>query len=122
MDAKEALQLIGEPLDADGFGDLADSAKLADKFAETGKDLAKARLESGASVTGWHLGTPRAIRAVVNVPAALQRLEAAGYGAEALEAVSMSPGKLTPSAAAVIADQITEKLSSAPLTQTKGRK
>jgi hypothetical protein len=122
MDAKEALEVIGAPLNADGFGELADSAKLADKFAEVGKDMAKERLLSGAPVTGWKLGSPRATRTVVDVPAAIQRLEAAGYGAEAMEAVSMSASKLTPSAVAVIDDQITEKLSSPPLTQDKGRK
>lgn len=122
MDAKEALEIIGKPLDADGFGELADSAKLADKFAEVGKDMAKERLLSGAAVTGWRLGTPRATRAVVDVPAAIQKLEAAGFGAEAMEAVSMSASKLSPMAVAVIDDQITEKLSSPPLTQDKGRK
>lgn len=122
MDAKEALEIIGKPLDADGFGELADSAKLADKFAEVGKDLAKERLLSGAPVTGWKLGTPRATRTVVDVPAAIQKLEAAGFGAEAMEAVSMSASKLTPPAVAVIDDQITEKLSSPPLTQDRGRK
>lgn len=120
MDAKEALETIGAPLDADGFGQLADAAKLADKFAETGKDMAKDRLQEGLPVTGWRLGTPRAIRSVSNVPSAIQRLEAAGYGQEAAEAISLSPSKLTPAAVAVIEDQITEKLSSPPLTQAKG--
>lgn len=120
MDAKEALELIGTPLDADGFGELADSAKLADKFGEVGKDLAKNRLSAGEKVTGWRLGTPRAIRTVVDVPRALKRLESAGYGPEIGEALSMSVSKLTPTAAAVIDDQVAEKLSSPPLTQIKG--
>ena len=122
MDAKEALEIIGQPLDADGFGELADSAKLADKFAETGKDLAKERLLAGLSVTGWKLGNARATRTITGVPEAIQKLEAAGYGTEAMEAVSMSVSKLSPSAVAVIEDQITEKLSSPPLTQDKGRR
>lgn len=119
MNAQEALSVIGKPLDAEGFGELADAAKLADKFAETGKDLAKERLSAGLPVTGWKLGTPRAIRTVVDVPRALARLEAAGYGAEIGEALSMSVSKLTPTAAAVIDDQVSEKLSSPPLTQDK---
>ena len=122
MDAKEALEMIGHPLDNDGFGELADVAKLADKFAEVGKDLAKQRLESGGGCTGWKLGNPRAIRTVMNVPAAIQKLEAAGYGTEAMDAVSLSFSKLTPVAVALIADQVSEKLSSPPLTQEKGRK
>lgn len=120
MDASEALAVIGSPLDADGFGELADAAKLADKFAETGKELAKNRLSAGEKVTGWRLGTPRAIRTVVDVPRALERLQAAGYGPEIGEALSMSVSKLTPTAAAVIDDQVAEKLSSPPLTQAKG--
>ena len=122
MDAQEALAVIGHPLDNDGFGELADVAKLADKFAEAGKDLAKQRLESGGGCTGWKLGNPRAIRTVMNVPAAIQKLEAAGYGTEVMDAVSLSFSKLTPVAAALIADQVSEKLSSPPLTQEKGRK
>lgn len=119
MDAKEALEIVGKPLDAAGFGALADAAKLADKFAETGKDIAKERLSAGLGVSGWKLGTPRAIRTVTDVPRALARLESAGYGAELGEALSLSLSKLTPTAAAVIDDQIAEKLSSPPLTQDK---
>lgn len=122
MDAKEALEIIGKPLDADGFGELADSAKLADKFAEVGKDMAKERLLAGGGVTGWKLGNPQAMRTVTDVPAAIQKLEAAGMGAEAMEAISMSVSKLTPMAASIIEGQITEKLKSPPLTQVKGGK
>lgn len=122
MNAKGALETLGKPLDDDGFGELADSAKLADKFAETGKDLAKDRLLAGGGVTGWKLGNPRAVRTVADVPAAIKKLEEAGLGSEAMEAVSMSAGKLSPVAVAVIESHITEKLSSPPLTQNKGRK
>ena len=119
MDARDALETIGKPLDADAFGELADAAKLADRFAETGKDLAKAELISGRCVTGWKLGTPRAMRSIVDVSRAVSRLEAAGYAGELSEALSMSVSKLSPPAAEVIADQVTEKLSSPPLTQDK---
>lgn len=122
MNAKEALETLGKPLDDDGFGELADSAKLADKFAETGKDLAKDRLLAGGGVTGWRLGNPRAVRTVADVPAAIQKLEEAGLGTEAMEAVSMSVSKLSPAAVAVIESHVTEKLSSPPLTQNKARK
>ena len=122
MDAKEALEMLGQPLDDDGFGELADAAKLTDRFAEVAKEMAKDRLLAGGSVTGWRLGNPRAMRTVTDIPAAIQKLEAAGLGGEAMEAVSMSASKLSPLAVSVIESHITEKLSSPPLTQNKGRK
>lgn len=123
MHAKEALETLGEPLDATSRGELADAAKLAEKFSETGKGIAKAALLAGSPVTGWKLGTPRAMRSVVDAPRALDRLRDAGLLAESLEAVSISPGKLSTRAVETIEDQITEKLSEPPLTQDKaGRK
>lgn len=119
MNAKEALETIGEPLDAETRGELADAAKLSEKFAEVGKGIAKAALVAGDKVNGWKLGTPRAMRTVVDVPRAMQRIEAAGYGSHVADALSMSLSKLPAFAADVIADQVTEKLSEPPLTQDK---
>lgn len=119
MQAKEALETIGDPLDADGRGALADAAKLAEKFTESGKAIAKSALQAGEKVTGWKLGTPRAMRTVADVPRAIERLEEAGHKQAVAEAISLSPSKLPPAAVAIIEDQITEKLSDPPLTQNK---
>lgn len=119
MHTKEALETIGDPLDADGRGALADAAKLAEKFTESGKAIAKAALQAGDKVTGWKLGTPRAMRTVADVPRAIERLQEAGHTQAVAEAISLSPSKLPPAAVAIIEDQITEKLSDPPLTQDK---
>lgn len=125
MDAQEALSTIGAPLDGTGFADLIDAAKLAEKFAETGKDMGKAHIMAGNHVPGWKLGTPRATRAVVDVPTALAELEAAGIKAADLaqaDAITIKVSNLPDAAEAVIANRITEKLSSPPLTVDKSTK
>ncbi len=122
MDANEALAVIGEPLDGTGYAGLIDAAKLAEKFAETGKEMGKAHLLAGNHVPGWKLGTPRATRSVVDVPAALAELEAAGIRAVDLalaDALSIKVSNLPDAAEAVIVNRITDKLSSPPLTQDK---
>jgi hypothetical protein len=119
METQEALAALGAPLDADGLGELAGAAKLAEKFADAGKEIAKKALMENRPVTGWKLGTPRAMRTVAQVPAALQRLTAAGYKDMAHAALSLSASKLSSEALAVIADHVTEKLSDPPLTQNK---
>lgn len=125
MDAQEALAVLGAPLDGAGFADLIDAAKLAEKFADTGKELGKAHIMAGNHVPGWKLGTPRATRAVVDVPAALAELEAAGITATDLaqaDALTIKVGNLPDAAESVIAGRITEKLSSPPLTIDKSSK
>lgn len=125
MDAQEALSTIGAPLDGPGFADLIDAAKLAEKFADTGKDMGKAHIMAGNHVPGWKLGTPRATRSVVDIPAALAELEAAGIKATDLaqaDALSIKVSNLPDAAEAVIAARITEKLSSPPLTVDKSTK
>ena len=119
MHTKDALETLGPPLDADSRGELADAAKLAEKFAETGKGIAKNALLNGQAVKGWKLGTPRAMRTVADPLRAYGRLVDAGVGAELEAAMSISPSKLSPGAVAIIEDQITEKLSDPPLTQDK---
>lgn len=122
MDAQEALAVIGKPSTPDALGELAGAAKLAEKFAEVGKELVKAELIAGNSATGWKLGAGRAIRSVVDIPAALTELEAAGITPSALAeagALTIKVGELPDAAASVIAARITEKLSSPSLTQDK---
>lgn len=120
METQEALAALGEPLDADGMGELAAAAKLAEKFAEVGKDLAKAALQAGKPVTGWKLGAPRAIRSVVNPAEAMAKMEEAGIRAPALaamDAITFRVAKLPPEAAALVT--ISEKLSDPPLSPDK---
>ena len=67
-------------------------------------------------------GAPRATRSVVDIPAALTDLEAAGITPSALAeagALTIKVGELPDAAASVIAGRITEKLSSPSLTQDK---
>lgn len=123
VDTQEALAALGAPLDGDGYADLIGAAKLAEKFADTGKELGKAYIVAGNQVPGWKLGAGRAIRTVVDVPAALADLEKAGIRAEDLaqaDALTIKVGNLPDAAEAVIASRITEKLSSPPLTPDKG--
>lgn len=122
VNASEALAVLGKPSTPDDLGALADAAKLAEKFAENGKDIVKAELIAGKPATGWKLGAPRATRAVVDVPAALGELEAAGITPAQLAdagALTIKVGELPDAAASVIAGRITEKLSSPSLTQDK---
>jgi hypothetical protein len=123
VDAQEALAVIGAPMTGDGYADLIGAAKLAEKFADTGKELGKAHLLAGNHVPGWKLGAGRNIRSVVDVPAALADLEKAGIKAADLalaDALTIKVGNLPDAAEAVIASRITDKLSSPPLTPDKG--
>jgi hypothetical protein len=122
MDAQEALAVLGTPTTADDLGELASAAKLAEKFAEAGKELVRSEMIAGKAATGWKLGSPRATRAVVDVPAALAELEAAGIKPADLAqagALTIKVGDLPDAAEAVIAGRITEKLSQPSLTQDK---
>lgn len=122
MQTKEALETIGEPMDADSRGELADAAKLSEKFAETGKAIAKTALQKGEKVTGWKLGTPRAMRSVADPGGAIEILAENGITVGALtdmEALTFKVGNLTPPALALIESHVTEKLSDPPLTQDK---
>lgn len=119
VNAQEALAVLGAPTDPDSWGDAIGAAKLAEKWAETWKDAGKAHLQTGGAATGFKLGTGRAIRTVADVPGAIAKLREAGMEAEALEAASLSVGKLPPQAAKIIAGHITEKVSDPPLVADK---
>jgi hypothetical protein len=121
MNTREALAFIGTPLDPDAWGELAAASKIADKFAEDAKEQTKAHLIGGGNATGWGLGSGRCIRSCSNPAQAIQRLEQAGMGAMALEAVSLSPAKLPDEALAVIADLVIEKPSAPSLKAVKAR-
>lgn len=125
VNASDALATLGKPSTPDTLGALADAAKLAERFAENGKELVKAHLLAGNHVPGWKLGTPRAIRSVVDVPAALAELEAAGVTAVQLagyDAISIKVNKLPDEIESAIAGRITESLSSPPLTADRSTK
>lgn len=122
MRAKAALELIGPPVDADARGELIGAAKLAQKWADAVIDQEKPRVIAGEAATGWKLGTPRAIRTVTQVPAAIERLEQAGMGAAAMEAVSLSLSKLPPEAADLLKDFISERVSEPSLVADRRTK
>jgi hypothetical protein len=51
----EALQVLGDPQDADAWGDLISASKVSEKAAELGIEAGKRHLSAGGSATGWHL-------------------------------------------------------------------
>ncbi len=118
----DAYENLGAPSDPNEWGELIGAAKLAEKRAEQVKDLGKAHLVAGGAATGFKLGAGRAMRSVANVSAAIQRLEANGLGAVAMEAVSMSVSKLPPDAADIIKEFITERVSEPSLVADKSKK
>lgn len=119
VNVQEALAVLGAPTTPESWGEAIGAAKLAEKWAEAWKDAGKAHLLAGGQAIGFKLGTGRAIRAVADVPGAFAKLREAGLESEALEAASLSVGKLTPYAAEVIAGHITEKVSDPPLVADK---
>lgn len=119
MRAKQALELLGEPDDAEEIDRLADAAKLAEKFANDGKALAKHALEQGTVLERWQLGTPRANRFCSNVPGALGKLLEADKLFEASQAITIKVGSLPPDCHDLIKDTIGSKLSAPPLTMRK---
>lgn len=118
----EAFDIIGTPDSPEAWGELIGAAKLAEKRAEQVKDMGKAHIAGGGVALGFKLGAGRAIKTVTQVPAAIQKLEAAGLGAAAMAAVSMSISKLPPEAADLIAEFVTEKVSEPSLVADKRTK
>lgn len=121
VNAQEALALIGQPSNPDAWGELAAAAKLAEKFGDDGKEQVKDHLLHGGAATGWGLGSGRAIRSCTHPADALRRLEEAGMGNLAREAMSLSVAKLPAEAVQVIADLVQEKPSAPSLKAIKGK-
>jgi hypothetical protein len=121
MDAKEALQFLGNPRDPDSWGELAAAAKIGEKFAEDSKDLVKDHIMKGGAATGWGLGSGRTIRSCTDAKEAMRRLDDAGMRDLALEAVKISVASLPTEAVEVIADLVQEKPSAPSLKAVKSR-
>ncbi len=125
MEAQEALAALGRPMDGEAMADLIDTAKLAEAFAEQGKELGRAWLQAGNRAPGWKLGNPRAIRSVIEPATALATLQDAGISAVQLaleDAITIKAAKLPKPAAELIANHISETLSQPPVVQDKASK
>lgn len=124
VDTLEAIALIGNPLDANGWGEAVAAAKLAEKRGEQVKVDAKRQLQQGQAVTGFKLGTPRAMVNVPDPAKALRELEAIGVMPSELAnggALTIKAGELTADAFKTLekASLITTKLCDAPLVADK---
>jgi hypothetical protein len=75
-DALEFQELIGPTTPAE-WGALADAAKLADAFAEQGKDAVKRHIAGGGHATGWKLQDGRQMTRIEAMHA-MQLAQAAG--------------------------------------------
>lgn len=119
VNVQEALAVLDAPSTPEAWGEAIGGAKLAEKWAETWKEAGKAHLISGGQAIGFKLGAGRTVESVANVPEAMRLLREAGMEAEALEAASISAGKLAPAARAVIESHITSKISAPSLVADK---
>lgn len=119
MDAQEALAVLGTPSTAADWGDAIGAAKLAEKWGDAWKDAGKAHLMGGGQAVGFKLGSGKTIESVADAAAAFAKLMDAHMGAEALEAITISAGKLPPAARAVIESHITTKISAPSLVADK---
>jgi hypothetical protein len=106
MDAIEAIEIMGEPLDAEAWGRAVGAAKLAEKWAEQWRAKGKERLKQGEPVEGFRLTAGTQRKFIDNLPLVIQKLQGAGFGAELLAACSISVGKLSNEAQEVIAENI----------------
>lgn len=119
VQAHDALAMIGQPTDSNGWGDLASAAKIAEKFGDDAKDQVKDHLLKGGNATGWGLGSSRNIRSCTDTPEAMKRLEARGLGALALQSITLKIADLPDEALTIIADLVQEKPSCPSLKQVK---
>lgn len=121
MNVLEAVAALGAPMDPDAWGELAAAAKIAEKMGDDAKEQVKEHLLKGGTATGWGLGSGRAIRSCASPAEALRRLDAAGLGDLAREALGMSVAKLPAEAVAIIADLVQEKPSAPSLKAIKSK-
>lgn len=78
MHVLEAIELIGDPTDANAWGEAIGAAKVAEKRAETTVDLAKAHLAAGGQATGWHL-QPGAMMTKIDAAKAIELAKRGGF-------------------------------------------
>jgi hypothetical protein len=109
MQAQEAIEIMGEPLTPDTWGETIGAAKLAEKWADEWKKAGKAYMQEGGLATGFKLNDGRSMRACDTVAIAMRKLEAGGYGNELLTATTISIGKLSPEAIECIKENISTK-------------
>lgn len=105
----EALEFLGQPQDADQWGELAGVAKLAEKFGERGVDEVKAHLNSGGSATGWKMAPSGTMRTCLNPRGVFNRLMEKGYDQQVLSAIKIDLGKLPPDAQDLVGEFIEVK-------------
>jgi len=117
--SSQALELIGKPTDADAWGDLAGMAKLAAKFSENGVDEVKARLQAGGDVTGWKLQPSGNMKICLDPRGVFSRLEEKGLKEQALAAIKIDVGRLTPAAADLVGEFIELRPKAASLKPSK---
>jgi len=119
VNTQEAIAVLGAPITPEAWGEAIGGAKLAEKWGEQWREAGKEHLMSGGQAIGFKLGAGRTVESVANVPEAITKLRDAGMEAEALEAASISAGKLPPAARAVIESHITTKISAPSLVADK---
>ena len=124
MNVLEALKTIGDPADPDGWAEIAGAQAIAARFAEDAKEQCKARLQKGGAITGWKLGSGRAIWSVKQVGLALELLEQKGLGEMGRAALSIKIGELSEEARKMLCDAgyAEEKASAPSLKAVKGEK
>lgn len=121
MNVLESVAALGAPMDPDAWGELAAAAKIAERLGKDAKEQVKEHLLKGGAATGWGLGSGRAIRSCTSPAEALRRLDAAGMGDLAREALGLSVASLPTEAVAVIADLVQEKPSAPSLKAIKSK-
>ena len=124
MNVLEALKTIGDPADPDGWAEIAGAQAIAARFAEDAKEQCKSRLQKGGAITGWKLGSGRAIWSVKQVGLALELLEQKGLGEMGSAALSIKIGELSEEARKMLCDAgyAEEKPSAPSLKAVKGEK
>jgi hypothetical protein len=119
MDAQQAIAALGAPDSPAAWGEAIGAGKLALKWGEAWKEAGKAHLIAGGTAVGFKLGAGRVIESVANPAQVLADLTTAGFLSEALAAISLSPGKLTPEARTVVESYIASKTCEPSLVADK---
>ena len=94
MRAIEALQLFGLPSDPKGWSDLIGAVKLAERFAEEGKEAAKQHLNDGGQAPGWKLRPGGSVSNLKDVESAYAIAKANGMQDTFIKACSLKLGEL----------------------------
>jgi hypothetical protein len=94
MRAIEALQLFGLPSDPQGWADLIGAVKLAERFAEEGKEASKQYLHDGGTAPGWKLRPGGSVSNLKDVESAYAIAKANGMQDTFIKACSLKLGEL----------------------------